>query len=177
MIRPTGRMVLIFSGGIPLALLVVVYDPALWVLSFAYGALVLLATGTDVLLAFQPRLLNVKVAVPDRIYIGERAALTATIAATRWQRTTRFELLAEQRGDVEPAAIVSAELPVGQEARIVLPVVPRRRGQVTIARLWLRWRGPLGLAEFTRRVPVDRVIAVLPNVRGVQSAALQFFAQ
>ena len=40
MIRPTARMVLIFVGGIPLALFVVIYDPALWPLSFNYGVLV-----------------------------------------------------------------------------------------------------------------------------------------
>ena len=43
MIRPTARMVLIFVGGIPLALFVVIYDPALWPLSFNYGVLVVLA--------------------------------------------------------------------------------------------------------------------------------------
>ena len=51
MIRPTGRMVLIFVGGIPLALFVVIYDPALWPLSFNYGILVVLAAASDVMLA------------------------------------------------------------------------------------------------------------------------------
>jgi len=36
---PHARMVLIFVGGIPLALFVVIYDPALWSLSFNYGVL------------------------------------------------------------------------------------------------------------------------------------------
>ena len=43
MIRPTARMVLIFVAGVPLALFVVIYDPALWPLSFNYGVLVVLA--------------------------------------------------------------------------------------------------------------------------------------
>ena len=33
------------------------------------------------------------------------------------------------------------------------------------------------MSEFTRRITLDRAIDVLPNVRGVQSAALQFFAR
>ena len=93
MIRPTGRAVLIFVGGIPLALFVVIYSPSLWVLSFNYAILLLLAAGMDALLAFPPRLLNVKVAVPDGLYIGERDAITATIAGVRWPRTTRFDLM------------------------------------------------------------------------------------
>jgi uncharacterized protein (DUF58 family) len=177
MIRPTGRAVLIFVSGIPLALFVVIIDPSLWALSFNYGALVLLVTLSDAWLAFPPRLLDVKVTVPDHVYIGERGASVVTIAATRWRRATRFELIVEQRGDVEPSEPMSGVLEVGQSVRIPLPVVPRKRGQVHVDRVWIRWRGPLGLIEFTRRLPVERSIDVLPNVRGVHGAALQFFAQ
>src|SRR5216684_6925353 len=167
MIRPTARAVLIFVAGIPLALLIVIYDPSLWVLSFNYGVLVLLAAVTDLVLAFPPRLLGIRPSVPDKLYIGEHGAITVAILATPWRRTTGFELMAEQRGEVEPAQIVSGALATGHEARITLPVVPRRRGRVSIDRIWVRWRGPLGLVEFIRRIPVDRTIDVLPNVRGV----------
>jgi uncharacterized protein (DUF58 family) len=177
MIRPTARTVLIFAAGIPLALLVVTYDARLWVMSFNYGILVLLALGTDVMLAFQPRHLDVKVSVPDRLYIGEHGRITVSIPVGPWRRATVFELIAEQRGEVAPAQIVSGELRVGEPMQLALPVVPRRRGRVDIDRVWIRWRGPLGLVEFTRRIAVNRTIDVLPNVRGVQSAALQFFAQ
>jgi uncharacterized protein (DUF58 family) len=170
-------MVLIFIAGIPLALLIVIYEPSLWVLSFNYGVLVLLAAVTDLVLAFPPRLLGIRSSVPDKLYIGEHGAITVAILATPWRRTTDFELMAEQRGEVEPAQIVSGALATGHEARITLPVVPRRRGRVSIDRIWVRWRGPLGLVEFIRRIPVDRTIDVLPNVRGVHGAALQFFAQ
>jgi len=177
MIRPTPRAVLIFAAGIPLALFVVIYQPTWWVLSFNYGVLVVLAAMTDLLLAFPPRLLNVKVVTPDRLYIGERGATTVMLAAARFRRSTRFEVLAEQQGDIDPSDIVAGELPPGRDAKIALPLVPRRRGQVKVVAVWLRWRGPLGLVEFTRRITVDRTIDVLPNVRGVTSAALQFFAQ
>jgi uncharacterized protein (DUF58 family) len=192
MIRPTARAVLIFAAGIPLALFIVIYNPSLWVLSFNYGLVVVLITGTDLLLALSPRSLGVKVTTPDRLYIGENGAITVTLTASaagtrgglrRERRTTRFELIVEQRGDVEPAEIVTGELPAAsgagreQEAKIPLSVRPRRRGQINIDAVWLRWRGPLGLVEFTRRVVVDRTIDVVPNVRGVTSAALQFFAQ
>lgn len=55
--------------------------------------------------------------------------------------------------------------------------MPRRRGRVSVERVWLRWTGPLALAQFVRRIPVGRSIDVLANIRGVQSAALQFFAR
>jgi uncharacterized protein (DUF58 family) len=99
------------------------------------------------------------------------------MAAAGFRRTVRFELIAEQRGEVEAAEIVRGELPAGQEGRIALPVVPTRRGRVNVDRIWMRWRGPLALVEFTKQVGVDRTIDVVPNVRGVHGTALQFFVQ
>jgi len=177
MIRPTGRAVVLFAVGIPAALLIVILAPALWWLTFDYGALVLVVIATDALLAFSPRLLNVKLSLPDRLYIGEHGAIGVAIAATRYPRTARFEALAEQRGELEAAEITPIELASRQQARAALKLVPLRRGRVHIDRVWLRWRGPLGLVEHVRREPVERTIDVLPNVRGVHGVALQFYAQ
>jgi uncharacterized protein (DUF58 family) len=177
MIRPTGRMVLIFVGGIPLALFVVIYDPAFWPLSFNYAVLVILAAATDLMLAPLPRALSVRIATPDRLSIGERGAITATLRAPGYRRIVRIELIAEQRGEVEPAEIVRGELGTGQEVQIALPVVPTRRGRIQVDRIWMRWRGPLGLIELTRQDGVERGIDVVPNVRGVHGTALQFFVQ
>jgi len=69
------------------------------------------------------------------------------------------------------------ELAPGHAARGTLKLVPLRRGRVYVERIWLRWRGPLGLVEHVRRIPVERTIDVLPNVRGVHGVALQFYAQ
>jgi uncharacterized protein (DUF58 family) len=177
MIRPTGRAVVVFAGGIPLALLVAIMEPGWWGLAFDYAILALIAIGSDALLAFPPRLLDVRVAVPDRLYIGERSAVAVTLAATSYQRAVRFDVLAEQRGDLEPAEIATAEAAPGHATRAALNLVPLRRGRVAVDQIWLRWRGPLGLVEHIRRIAVSRTVDVLPNVRGVQGAALQFFAQ
>jgi uncharacterized protein (DUF58 family) len=177
MIQPTRRAVLIFSAGVPVSLFVVIQYPTLWALSFCYGAAVLLAMAADAALAFPQRLLSISVIAPDRIYIGERGTVTAVIAPTLYPRVTRFDLLSEQRGDLAPAEVIAIELPVGGEARAAIPVVPWRRGKVSIDRLWVRWLGPLLLVQLTRTVAVERSMDVLPNVRGVQSALLQFFAK
>ncbi len=177
MIRPRLRAVLIFACGIPLALFIVIYDPGLWVLSFNYGVLALIVTASDLLLACQPRRLRIKVNAPDRLYIGERGSTTLSITAGGFRRAIRFEAIAEQRGDLEAAEIVTGELPPGGEARLALPIVPRRRGRVTVDHVWLRWRGPLALVEFKLRIPVNRNVDVLPNVHGIHGSALQFFVQ
>ena len=177
MIRPTPRALLIFAAGIPLALLIVVYNPGLWTLAFDYALLALIVGASDYALACPWRLLNIRTSLPDRLYIGEKAATTLSIAASVYRRMLRFEAIAEQRGDIEPSEIVAGTIPAGGEARIALPVIPRRRGRVHVDQIWLRWRGPLSLVEFIRRIPVGRTIDVVPNVRGVHGTALQFFVQ
>jgi len=177
MMRPTPRAVLLFACGIAPALFLVIFRPQLWAWSLYYGALVLLAIAVDAVLAFPVRALRVTTEGPDSLQIGESGALTVTIAPTPYPRPTAFELLCELTGYAEPPAIVAATLMPGEEARATIPLVPRQRGRLAIDAMWLRWRGPLGLVRQWRRIAVDRAIDVVPNVRGVHSQALQFFAR
>jgi uncharacterized protein (DUF58 family) len=177
MIRPTPRAVLIFVLGIPLSLFLVIRDPQLWPWSFDYGALVLLAIAADFALAFPRRRLVLTVSGPDTLQIGEHGSISATIGKTRYRRATRFELLCEQHGEADAQAIVSGDLEPGRDAQVSFPIVPRARGRVLVDAVWVRWRGPLSLIALGRRIAVDRSIDVLPNVRGVHGAALQFFTR
>jgi uncharacterized protein (DUF58 family) len=176
MIRPTRRAVLIFAAGIPLTLFIVIYDAALWPVSFDYGALVLFAVAVDTLLALSPRRLVLHIDMPEKLYIGERGAVLVTVPAAPRRRATPVELLSEQRGALDPPEIVPVDVEPGRETHGELPLMPRRRGRVWVDRLWVRWRGPMALAELIKTFPVERSIDVVPNVRGVQNAALQFFA-
>jgi uncharacterized protein (DUF58 family) len=176
MIRPTRRAVLIFAAGIPLSLFIVIYDAALWPLCFNYGVLVLFALLVDALLALPPRRLALRVDMPEKLYIGERGAVLVAIPEAARRRATLLELLSEQRGELDPPGIAAVEVEPGREARVEIPLVPRRRGRIWVDRLWARWLGPMSLVERIKTFPVDRSVDVVPNVRGVQSAALQFFA-
>lgn len=177
MIRPTPRALLIFAAGTPLALLIVLFNPSLWTLSLDYAVLALIVGLTDLALACPWRRLTVKIAAPDRLFIGEQGATGLSISTGGFRRAVGFETIAEQHGDIEPSAIARGTAPAGGECRIALPVVPRRRGRVHVDLIWLRWRGPLSLVEFIRRIPVNRIIEIVPNVRGVHGTALQFFVQ
>jgi uncharacterized protein (DUF58 family) len=177
MIKPTRRAVVIFALGVPLSVFSAVWDLGLTALSFDYGLLILLALAADGVLAFPRRLLRIAVTAPERLYVGESGAAMAVIQPARYRWTARFALLCEQRGDLDPPEIAAAVLRPGQEARVALALVPRRRGQVHLDRIWVRWHGPLALIQFTRQVEVNRTIEVWPNVHAVHSTALQFFAR
>jgi len=177
MIQPTRRAVMVFTLGVPMSILSAVWEPGLWALSIDFGIVVLLALAADLVLAFPLRLLRIRVRAPERLHVGDRGTMTAVIQAAPYRRRARFELLCEQRGALDPPEIVVAELAPGEQGQAALALVPRRRGRVTVDRLWVRWHGPLSLVQLTHRVEVDRTIDVWPNVHAVHSAALQFFAR
>jgi uncharacterized protein (DUF58 family) len=177
MMRPTPRAILVFTVGIAPALFLVIVAPQLWIMSFDYAALVLAAIAGDALMAVALRGLRVDVEVPQTMQIGETGAIVATISARSQPRAMRIELICEQRGDVDAPAIVTATLAPGEPCTVRLPLTPRRRGRVSIGSVDLRWHGPLSLIAQTRHHTVGREIDVLPNIRGVHGAALQFFAR
>jgi uncharacterized protein (DUF58 family) len=177
MIQPTLRAFAIFAFGVPGALFLVIYEPDLWLWSFDWGAFVLVAIGTDLMLALPRRMLQVTVTAPDSMQVGERDAVTVTIGETTHPRPTRFELVREQRPDPDPDECVVAELLPGAAGQARFPLWAQRRAQIHVDAVWLRWRGPLGLIELTRRIEVGRAIDVVPNVRGVRSSVLQFLSR
>jgi uncharacterized protein (DUF58 family) len=174
--NPTPRAVLIFALGAPLALMLVVAQPSLWALAIAYGLIVLTALGIDALLGAPLRGIGVAAQVPVSGAIGESVPLGFEFAPRQAARPVRLDLMLERRGALEPAPSEEVTLGAKGPTRATLFLRPLRRGQIHVDALWVSWRGPLGLARFVRRVALDAVIDILPNVRGVQNAALQFFA-
>lgn len=65
----------------------------------------------------------------------------------------------------------------GQSASLAIPVEAVRRGQTLIARLWLRWPGTFGLVWKQLAVPVDRAIAVIPDLDTVRAQALRYLQE
>jgi uncharacterized protein (DUF58 family) len=177
MIRPTLRAVLLFSATVPLALVVLAISPELWPISLDFGFFVLALIGLEALLCTRFNTLDVTHAVPARLFIGDEGALRLTIAQKARTRAVPFEALLEQRGNVAPPAVRRLVGTTEQPASVSLPIVPKRRGEVFVDAVWLRWRGPFALAERIRRVPIGKKIDVLPDVRGISSAAVQFFSR
>lgn len=177
MIRPTLRAVLLFSATAPLMLVLLAWSPELWPISFDLGLFVLALIGIDVLLCTRFRDLDVVHDMPARLFIGAEGALRLTITQKSKARAVSFEALLEQRGDLKPPAVRRLVGTTEEPASVLLPIVPTRRGEVFIDGVWLRWRGPFALAERMRRIPVAKKIDVLPDVRGIASAAVQFFSR
>ena len=179
MIRPTRKAAACFALSAPVALVVVALFPGAWYVSLYLPVLAFAAVLADATMALPGRRLDAELAVPVRLYVGQRGEAACRIAIagrTGTSRPASIVALLELEGDAEEPYPVTG---IPEEGRLDLPLVimPLRRGRVRVAALWLRWRGPLGLTEMRRRQTVDTTVDVVPDLRGIHDAALQFFAR
>ncbi len=175
MMRPTLRAALVFAMSIPVALLILALKGEFWYASLYFPVIALTLIGADATMVLPGRRLKSELDAPARLYIGQSGDIDLTLSANGYSRPAAIEALLEQRGTAAPSGIVAGTMAKGR-LELKLPVTPLRRGQITVEALWLRWRGPLGLVEAHRREATEVTIDVVPDVRGLQDNALQFFA-
>ncbi len=177
MIKPTRRTVLLFVSGIPPSLIAVIEEPSLWTFCAAYVVLLFFAMAADAVRALPAGALRTDVKLPQKMYIGEKAMLTVSFEPVRYKRPSTIQMVLEQRGHLEKPPLAALELQPGAPGEVTLPIVPLRRGLAHFDWLWLRWKSPGSLVEFTHKIKIGRALEVVPNVRGAQNAIIRYIAQ
>ncbi|WAT16733.1 DUF58 domain-containing protein [Aurantiacibacter sp. MUD11] len=175
-IVPTPRTLVLLTLLAPIAVVVAATAPAAWVIAPAAGLALLLLVLVDGWLA--GKLVNFAYHVPADAEVGQEAHI-------------RVEAEIERDSDAalpEAALGFDARLGEGGAASFLLQptgepgmfaghgvAVPQRRGPGELHDLWLRWRGPLGLAVRQKHVALDAGIRVWPDLSPVRSPVLQSF--
>lgn len=172
--RPTPRCLLLFAAAFPAAALPVLVDPGLWTAWLIQVALSVLLAGLDLILALPARRLDVDLAVPPTLFIGEPGHADVTLRMRARFPETTVDVLADLHGDLLPQPIRQAVVSEEAPTTVRIPLVAVRRGTVAFERLWLRWTGPLGLMQRQVVREEDVEIAVVPDIGAVRRAALQF---
>ena len=160
MIYPTDRLVWLTAAGAPVALLVGVVFPHLWLLPVGWVAVVLAFAAYDA--AVMPSGLTATAELPGSVNVGEAFAVRLTasgLARRREVAVTTDPLLETASGGRAAFDGTSA----------TLPVTALRRGLSRIAHLDLRWQGPLGLTWRQRRQVLDHELVVTPDIRPVRT--------
>ncbi len=172
MIYPTRRTVLLAALGIPVALLLAIMAPKLWLIGGSWVVLVIGLMLLDALLA--GRRLKIVPALPNGLAVGQSGQASFAL---------RFDAGAPR--DTEVALDIGARMraqPYRQtvpidggrgSAEFALDVV--RRGEGRFENLWMRWQGPIGLAWTQRREALDKTIPIVPNVQAVKDEATRLF--
>ncbi len=175
MIVPTARTATLAALAAPLALIVAAAAPGAWVLVPAAGVALLALVVLDGLMA--GRLKDVTLIAPTDTEVGEPmdVAVQADIIGRRSNRAPVAAIQCDPRLTDGGRAEIVLGSSTGTQWRGSAPLRPNRRGTGHIAKLWLRWSGPLGLADQQVNRTLDQTVRIWPDLSPVRSPALQVF--
>ncbi|MFK7842198.1 MAG: DUF58 domain-containing protein [Sphingorhabdus sp.] len=174
---PTGRAIWLIALGAPIAAVLAAIIPSLWAIGAAWALMLLCLLMLDGLVAAKAN--EVRLAVADSAEIGTPMTLG---------------LEADFHGKIAPQNVfgnlgMDERLAEGGTVKFSLSrdkakkdgfagqatIVPARRGTAEVGKLWLRWKGPLGLAWRQIQKQSAQSVAVIPNISAVRSPTIQMF--
>ncbi|MEN0064553.1 MAG: DUF58 domain-containing protein [Myxococcota bacterium] len=164
MLHPTPRTLVVILATTVVALLPALIDERTWPVWTVCVALVSLFVGIDAVLVPGRRQLRLEADWPRQFYVGSRHDITLTVHG-----------LSDANAVVRVEHSEEASSTVVEASSVDVRIVPERRGELQVWRVWLRHGGPLGLVRRVTSFPVDEAIPILPDVPKVQAQALQFF--
>ncbi|MFI4936449.1 MAG: DUF58 domain-containing protein, partial [Caulobacterales bacterium] len=173
---PTHRAIMVMAAGAPLSLFVGLIQPGYWLAGAAWVALIGGLCLADALLG-APRdrssfILESPGALPTA---GSAPMVVRAVFERRAPNVAETAVEANARLTVTPARRATRVSRGEGEAQFEL--TPVRRGEGEISRVWLRWRGPLGLVWKQIDEKPRRAIAITPNVRAVKDEAIRLFSR
>lgn len=152
---------LIALGVAPIVLLSAAGLPA-WAVLGVWLLLCAVLVTLDVVLAASPRAVVVTRSIPARARLGEPVVTSVALQNTG-SRTLRGQLRdAWQPTAGAPLTREQLSIPPGERRRLQVPLLPRRRGELSSEFVVIRSRGPLGLAGRQARHDVRGALRVLP---------------
>jgi len=180
-IYPTRRAVLLLLAGAPVALLLGLIRPELWLVAPGWIGFITACLLIDGVAGPHPRGLALDTRFPHQVGVGDPFDLRLTATSERGvPRHAEVALAVDERlavGGRLSDEMRAAESEDGTRRALVrtLSLSAARRGKAVIDSLWIRWRGPLGLVWKQRKFAVDGSIAVVPSLRAVTEEGRRLF--
>ena len=169
MIYPSGRAVWAAAAGAIPAFLIALALPHVWYLGLLWICALLAFVAVDAAAGRGRASLSATLTAPPHVGVGGR--FTLHIAAGLAARTRRLQARVGHDQRLAPVNGTGGTLPANG-GTLDLEFDAVRRGIASFDRLWLRWQGPFGLIWNQAMLPVDRKIAVLPDVSRARDEAI-----
>jgi uncharacterized protein (DUF58 family) len=170
---PTRTTVLLFLFSLVLIPIGVLFSPGRW-LVFGYNIGVLLLFVGDAVLAFmtyRPEVLRVRREKPPRLSLGT-ANEVILVLENMWTRMLHVIVRDEPPlgfQEVPGASLPPlTKVPPHGTVRLHYQIVPTERGNFQFDDIYLRCRGPMGLAWIDRTIPARESVQVYPNLLEVR---------
>jgi uncharacterized protein (DUF58 family) len=170
---PTRTTVLLLLLSLVLIPLAVLFAPGRWLL-VGYDGGILILFLTDAILAgltYRPEVLRVRREKPHRLSLGTANEIVLVLENT-WVRP--LHVIVRDEPPLGFQAVPGASLPplakVPPHGTVRLPyqVIPTERGNFQLGDIFLRCRGPMGLAWIDRTIPSSDSVQVYPNLLEVR---------
>ncbi|WP_442575079.1 DUF58 domain-containing protein [Microbacterium sp. F51-2R] len=158
----TGRLPLLVGlGAVPVVLLALAdVDP--WATAGGWLVLCIALAVTDAAAAPSARGLRVERRIPRRALLGQRVETELWLTNPGGRRIRGLVRDAWQPTAGAPPERLALDLPGGERRRLVVPLLPRRRGELRSDFVVVRSGGPLGLAGRQARLDDRGTLRVLP---------------
>jgi uncharacterized protein (DUF58 family) len=176
MIYPTRLSILAALAGAPIALLLGLVQPGLWLAAPAWlmglGVLMLI----DALFAAAPRSVGITFEPPG--YLAVAAPATALLQGdfSRGGTRRRLEIALDAEARTGLDSAVGRTDPARRDA-VLFDMTPVRRGLAVFTQATLRWQGPLGLIWRQTRRPLNEAIPIGADVRRIEDEAVRFVSR
>lgn len=169
MIYPSGRAVWAAAAGAIPAFLIALALPHVWYLGLLWICALLAFLAVDAAAGRGRASLDATLTAPPQVGVGGR--FTLHIAAGLTPRPRRLQARVGHDQRLAPVMRTGGAMPANG-GTLDLEFDAVRRGIASFDRLWLRWQGPFGLVWNQVVLPVDRKVAVLPDVSRARDEAI-----
>ena len=177
MISPTLRAIFLMLAGVPVMLVIAIVMPELWVAGLGWLALVGALMLADGALGAKLRRFTHEIDAPSVTYIQDQDPLPVTVGFEAGPLPKRVDLRVEVNQRFEPLPMATLRGWSDRRHSMDFTLVPIRRGEGKIGRLWARWTGPLGLIQKRVREEFEIVVPIIPNVRWVKDEAVRIYSR
>ncbi|PBB67859.1 DUF58 domain-containing protein [Mesorhizobium sp. WSM4312] len=169
MIYPTGKAVWAAAAGAIPAFLIALALPHVWYLGLLWICVLLAFLAVDAAAGRGRASLSASLSAPPQVGVGGR--FTVHVAASLGQQARVLQARVGHDQRVEPVGRTGGALPANG-GTLDLEFTARRRGIASFDQVWLRWNGPFGLTWSQVVLPMDRKVAVLPDVSSARDEAI-----
>jgi uncharacterized protein (DUF58 family) len=176
LIYPTRRAIYLLLAGAPMALVLGLVRPELWLVAPGWIGMILACLIVDCVAGANPRHLNLDARFPHQVGVGDPFDLS--LAATGAAVPPRAELALALDERLAEGGRLAGDMRKVADADILmrtLSLTASRRGQARIEALWIRWAGPLGLVWKQRKFAIDGAINIVPSLRAVTDEGSRLF--
>ena len=158
----TGRLPLLVAvGAVPVVLLAIAGVDA-WVAAAGWIVVSAIAAFADAAAAADPREVRVQRRIPRRALLAQLVETELWLQNAGERRVRGRVRDAWQPTAGAPADRPTIDLPPGERRRIIVPLLPRRRGELSSEFVVVRSDGPLGLAGRQAKIASRGALRVLP---------------